>query len=139
MSVDLIKNTIQEYMTYTPLRLISKYKYKQIENVFLYLKEKKIKTAVLSDYFCQEKLKALRLFPDLHLSSLNTNINMLKPSPKGINYIVDYFKCQKKNVLYIGNSNYYDGESAKMANIKFLLLENKFFNYQPYQKMLKMI
>ena len=60
------------------------------------------------------------MFADLFVSSDDKNINALKPNPKGLNYIIEYFKCPIEHCIFIGDRFDKDGLCAKYAGLKNL-------------------
>jgi HAD superfamily hydrolase (TIGR01549 family) len=78
------------------------------------------KVAIYSDYPVDKKLAALGILADKTFCSTDKTINCLKPNKKGLLNICQDFDCDITETIYIGDRVDTDGESAKMAGIKFL-------------------
>ena len=78
-----------------------------------------------SDYHSEDKLKAMDLYPDWQYSSEQSEIQTLKPHPKGLNYICDTLELDKSKILFIGDRPELDGECARRADIRFLHLDQQ--------------
>jgi FMN phosphatase YigB (HAD superfamily) len=115
-----VKKIVQKWIHNIPLSYISKYKFKNIDNLLSKMREKGIIVCVYSDYFADDKIKKLRLTFDHVFSSEQIEINKIKPSPDGLNYIVSKLGAKKEKALMIGDRKDIDGLCAKNAGIDFL-------------------
>jgi HAD superfamily hydrolase (TIGR01549 family) len=91
--------------------------------VFSALKEKKIATAIYSDYPVHEKLEALGIEADAEFCSTDKAILQLKPSGKAIDIICKNMRIPKHEAILIGDREDTDGESARAAKVAFLKVD----------------
>jgi phosphoglycolate phosphatase/putative hydrolase of the HAD superfamily len=123
LSITYVKKTIDEWIRIRPLKYLSASKFKNIDIFLEKLKKAKVTTCVYSDYLADEKLKALCLKMDYSFSSEDEKINVLKPNPKGVLYILDKLNIAKKDALMIGDRETIDGACAKNAGIDYLIVK----------------
>jgi beta-phosphoglucomutase len=107
------------------IRCLKKQKVRPSLNLLLdLLKEKGIKTAVVSDYpIISERLASLTIDAskfDLLLST--QDINCLKPCPTGYLEAVKRLGLQKEDCLIIGDRMDRDGEAAEKADIDYAII-----------------
>ena len=86
------------------------------------LKENDIKIGIVSSRMGERIIKILN-----HLDWYQyidyvigyENVSTHKPDPEGLNMAIEYFNCDKEEVLYVGDS-YIDATAAENANIDFI-------------------
>lgn len=86
------------------------------------LKENDIKIGIVSSRMGERIIKILN-----HLDCYQyidyvigyENVSTHKPDPEGLNMAIEYFNCDKEEVLYVGD-NYIDARAAENANIDFI-------------------
>lgn len=86
------------------------------------LKENDIKIGIVSSRMGERIIKILN-----HLDCYQyidyvigyENVSTHKPDPEGLNMAIEYFNCDKEEVLYVGDS-YIDARAAENANIDFI-------------------
>ncbi|MBC6696058.1 HAD-IA family hydrolase [Terrisporobacter mayombei] len=86
------------------------------------LKENDIKIGIVSSRMGERIIKILN-----HLDCYQyidyvigyENVSTHKPDPEGLNMAIEYFNCDKEEVLYVGDS-YIDAGAAENANIDFI-------------------
>lgn len=122
-SVTHVKKTIDEWIRIRPLKYLAACKFKSIDMFLEELKMAKVTTCVYSDYAADDKLRALSLKMDYSFSSEDERINVLKPNPKGILYILDELNIKKKDALMIGDREAIDGACARNAGIDYLIVK----------------
>lgn len=123
LSEDDIENIIYRWMKKIPLTVIPKYADDILCKKLLELKDKGINVSVFSDYPASDKCKVLGIEGIPSWNSDMEEIGELKPSPKGILYIMDNFKVSNaKDVLMIGDRMSRDGMSAEAAGCDKLIL-----------------
>ena len=120
-----VKRTIDTYMFNFPLQFLKLTKYKGVDSLFTRLRSKKIKIAIYSDYPVKDKLNALGLSADAAFCSTDASIGQMKPSSKALRFICADMCCNPENTVFIGDRNDTDGEGARLAGIRFILLERK--------------
>ncbi len=78
---------------------------------------------IYSDYPAIDKCTALGIKADGIYWPDKTRITVLKPSPQGINFIINENRLDKKEVLFIGDRYEKDGKCAENGGIDFLILD----------------
>jgi len=140
LPVKRIQITIEEYIYNLPLKFIKSAVYKDVGEFISMLMNNDYKVAIYSDYPVDKKLAALGILADKTFCSTDKTINCLKPNKKGLLNICQYFDCDITETIYIGDRVDTDGESAKMAGIKFLKVDiTKARNGKYFKKLLKQI
>lgn len=125
-SVPHIKKVIQKWMFHYPNQFLLNCMFPGTKEFIESIADRNILTAVYSDYPSNQKLKIMELNFDILVSSTDYFINAMKPSPKGLNYIISQLNIKNRaNCLYIGDRYELDGECANSADIPFLLLDRK--------------
>lgn len=103
------------------------------------LKEKGFKLAINTNKNRERTLYTLNLFNMLDLFDFlvcGSDVQRQKPDPEGINKIINFFECEKEEVLFIGDTKF-DYDTAINSNVDcvlFTMCERKF---EPYIKPLK--
>jgi HAD superfamily hydrolase (TIGR01549 family) len=118
-----VKQVVEFYMYIFPLRFLKRYMYKGAYELLEYLYKEGIKTAVYSDFPVDEKLEAMKIKADKTLYSANEPVCCMKPTKTGLYYLCSHFNISLENTIYIGDRDDTDGESARMAGVKFILLD----------------
>ena len=77
---------------------------------------------VLSDYPTKDKLEALGIEVDGQYGPDDDRINELKPSPKGLQVIMQDYGISPEDIIMIGDRSEKDGECAKGAGVDSLIL-----------------
>jgi FMN phosphatase YigB (HAD superfamily) len=122
LDTEKIRNVIEEYMYRFPLKYLEKLMYPGVKSVFTYLKKGNYMIAVYSDFPIEDKLTAMKLEADYALYSTHPSINQFKPNKYGLLKICQDLNVAVEDTVFIGDRNDTDGESARMAGIKFLLV-----------------
>jgi histidinol phosphatase-like enzyme len=88
--------------------------------------------AVWSDNPVNKKICYLGVNFDYKLTSEALDINLGKPSPKGLKQIISYFHLISSDAIMIGDRKDRDGEAARRAGVKFLKIgiRTRFFLYK---------
>jgi putative hydrolase of the HAD superfamily len=118
-----VKQTIEEYMYRFPLRFLPSLKYKGIDEVFHTLKLKGKQIVIYSDLPVEDKMKALKLTADQYFCSTDKEIEQLKPGTKALFHICETMKCGLSEAIMIGDRDDTDGEAARLAGMKYLIVE----------------
>lgn len=133
LSEHLIKQVVHKWMINKPLPFIEKAKFNDVDNFFLLLKSKNIKICIFSNYPVKDKIKALKLKPDLLCYPNKYSIRHLKPHPEGILYLLKRLHIRSNQSIMIGDRENIDGLCAQKANVSFILRKNSDF----YSSLLK--
>ncbi|GAB2967825.1 hypothetical protein GCM10027048_43270 [Hymenobacter coalescens] len=86
------------------------------------LRTQGIAIGIYSDYPAHAKLAAMGLQADAVVSSIDPQIDRLKPDPKGLLYLADYFCLPPEACLFIGDRPELDGACARQAGMPYLLV-----------------
>lgn len=119
-----VKQIVNKWMFVFPNPYLKKYAFAGVNSFFKFLRLNEIKIAIYSDYKAEDKLKSMDLEADLIVSSTDTYINKLKPNPKGLNYITEYFNVSAEECLFIGDREEMDAQCAINAQMPYMILGN---------------
>lgn len=117
------KQVIIKWIDQVPLQYLGQYKYPAVDEVFAKLHQKGIKTAIFSDLPVKDKLAAMGLSYDIAVCSMDAEINRLKPSPAGLEYIMRQLNLDIDQCLYIGDRMDRDGAAAAAINMPYLNID----------------
>ena len=112
-----VKTWIMEH----PLLLLKRHRFPYVREFCYALQGRALQLAVFSDYPAQDKIKALDLPEMLTTCSTDRDIDIFKPSPKGLLYTIERLCVPAHSCLLIGDRDDRDGECARRAGIKYLL------------------
>lgn len=121
-SEDKIKNiygVIDRWMFKEPLKLTKSCAYEEVINYIRKEKDRGKIIVIYSDYPVKDKLDALGICADMEVCSEDDNIKELKPSSKAINYIMDRLNADASSVVYVGDRDEKDGESARLSGVVY--------------------
>ncbi len=131
------RRIVDRWLFQRPLRHLLSCRRAGVEAFIKSLHSREIQTAVYSDYPAKEKMKALGLPDTAAFSSVDGNINCLKPNPKGLLAIVETLGVDVDQCVFMGDRDDRDGECARRAGMKYLILErsrsgidNRFQSYR---------
>jgi FMN phosphatase YigB (HAD superfamily) len=123
LPAEKVRKVVEEYMYHFPLKFLKKYMYPGAAELLVRLKKEKYLIAVYSDFPVDDKLKAMGITADFTLYSAHEPVCCMKPTKTGLQHICRQLNVPPENSIYIGDRNDTDGESARMAGIKFLLVD----------------
>jgi putative hydrolase of the HAD superfamily len=119
--VEKVKSVVKKWIFEFPNPFLMECSYPGIKSLIQLLNQHRLGTAIYSDYSAVEKLKALdNLCVDLVVSSTDKQISCLKPSPKGLIFIMEKMNIISSECLYIGDREEIDGFCAAAARIPFI-------------------
>ena len=127
-----IKEIVNLWMHKRPLKHILKCTYKHVAEYVQQLNNAGIITCAYSDFDGDAKLKAMNLNVQHCYSSEQPEINTLKPSANGINYIAAQHQIAKSEILFIGDRDELDGKCAANAGVNFYKITRETANQQYY-------
>jgi HAD superfamily hydrolase (TIGR01549 family) len=84
------------------------------------LQEVGILIIIWSDYPIEEKSKEINLRPDFSVCSEAPDIQLAKPNPAGLLYILQKLNLKNSQVIMVGDREDRDGESARAANVRYV-------------------
>ena len=121
-----IREVINEWIEIRPLKYLINARYNGLEELFQALRENKKSIGILSDYKAIAKLNALKLEADIIVSAQDDEVKMLKPNPKGLNYIMKQAGVMTSETILIGDRDERDGLAARRAGTHFLIKKKKY-------------
>lgn len=134
--VERVKQVVDKWMFTFPNQYLAACMYPGTQSFFAKLRSLNIKTAIYSDYKAHDKLKAMNLEVDLIVSSTDSEIDRLKPDPRGLLYIADKLGVSPQQCLFIGDRPELDGQCAINANMPYLIVTKKpFDSFDFYQQL----
>ena len=116
-----VRSCTEKWILNYPLSIIEKFRFPYIAEFCNILENRAIHLAAFSDYPVEEKLKALKLPQMYPVCSSASDIDAMKPDPKGLYKIINHFCVRKESCLLIGDRDDRDGECARRAGVKYLL------------------
>lgn len=123
MEAKKVEKIIHYWMHQKPLEYLYQYRDENAVKIIQRLQKEEKMVTVYSDYPTKEKLEALQIYVKESFSSLDKNINSMKPNPKGLNYIIQKYGVKKDEVLMIGDRMEKDGEAALAAGVDYWILD----------------
>ena len=123
-TADTVERIIKTWIYENPLSALQKSLDDKIVDLIKKLKEKKLFILIFSDYPIKEKLSALGLseLADGMYSATDERLMELKPSPKGLQLIMEDFHLEPLELLMVGDRYSKDGMSAINAGVDYLIL-----------------
>lgn len=118
-----VRAVIEKWMLEFPLDILLSARYPGVDEFFQLLHRNNKRIVVYSDFPVENKLKALDLNSDKNYCSTFKPIEQLKPGKKAIELICKELSCSPEKIIYIGDREDTDGESARMAGIAFIKVE----------------
>lgn len=123
-TAEAVERIIKTWIYENPLSALQKSCDEKIAELIKKLKEKNILVLILSDYPVKEKLESIGLLElaDGMYSALDERLMELKPSPKGLQLIMEDFHLAASELLMVGDRYSKDGMSAINAGTDYLIL-----------------
>lgn len=125
-----VEELIQKWMFEKPLDILPIFKDKKLDEI---INNFAGKVFIYSDYPTKDKLEALHTKYDKAYDSTNSNIMCLKPESKGLEYLINENKLNKKDILFVGDRDSKDGECSRRCQIDYVILP-KFGRGKKYKK-----
>ena len=120
----IVTDLVAEWMMQRPLKYLSWCRRRGLLEVLDALSREGVRLGVLSDYPPASKLDALgasRYF-SLVLCTTATDVNALKPHPRGFLAACERWGLQPHEVLYVGDRPEVDGEGATAAGLSCAII-----------------
>lgn len=115
-----VKSVIDFWMFEAPLEILRQSSYK---NVISFINKEKSNgkiIAIYSDYPANDKLKAMGVGYNYVFTADDDEIKGQKPNENGMKYILAILDYPAEEILYVGDRDEKDGESAKMMGIHYM-------------------
>jgi FMN phosphatase YigB (HAD superfamily) len=116
---------VETWISNVPLKYVGRCRYPGVTEFFSALADRRIATAILSDYPAEQKMAALGISADLVLCTSQAPIDRFKPDPKGLAVISRELGIPLPSMLLIGDRDDRDGECARRAGIPYLILRKR--------------
>ncbi|HTW96840.1 MAG TPA: HAD family hydrolase [Candidatus Methylomirabilis sp.] len=120
--VERVEKVISAWMFKKPLEQINRCRNANLAAALEKIAAARITIIYYSDYDPQDKVKALGLPAGYYFSSVDPEIDALKPSPKGLQFILRKLGLSAADCLLIGDRADRDGAAAEKAGIKYLII-----------------
>ena len=120
-----VKRIIIHWMHEEPLKHLLPYRDEEAVIRIKEMQKQGILNVVYSDYPTKDKLKALEIWVEGSFAASDKEIGCMKPNPKGIEYILQKYKVDKKDAIMVGDRMEKDGEAAIAAGVDYLILKRK--------------
>jgi HAD superfamily hydrolase (TIGR01549 family) len=118
---DAVAGLVEEWMQRRPLAYLSRARRRGVCELFADLQTRGIRIGVLSDYPIGDKLAALGLRADAVCSSVEQEVDRLKPDPAGLKLVIARLGIKPEQCMVIGDRESRDGVSARMVGAAFRL------------------
>lgn len=122
---ETVRAIVREWMLRRPLPYLARCRYPGVIALFAGLRRKNKTIGILSDYPARAKLAALGLSPDLIVSAADAGIGLLKPHPRGLEFLLSAAGVQPSASVLIGDRCERDGIAAARAGVQALIRSQK--------------
>lgn len=121
VSAEYVERVVKKWIYDNPLDLLGKYRNEKLHSYIEGLQSAKILVAIFSDYPIEDKIAALSIKPDgMYCPGDERNIE-LKPSPMGLELILNDFALAPEEILMVGDRDEKDGEAARRAGVDYYI------------------
>ena len=121
-SRDRIREVVETWMYDRPLAAVYETRDTELIEIIDSIKKRGQKVYIFSDYPIEDKLKAIGLSADGMYAATDERLGELKPSPKGLNLIMQDHGYTGDDILMIGDRMSRDGMAAVNAGCDYLIL-----------------
>ena len=121
MSPEYVERVVKKWIYDNPLDLLGKYRNEKLNSYIEGLQAAKIPVVIFSDYPIEDKIAALSIKPDgMYCPGDERNID-LKPSPMGLELVLNDFALAPEEILMVGDRDEKDGEAARRAGVDYYI------------------
>ena len=117
-----VKKTVEMWIYDKPLKAVADTADRELLEMIDTLKKKGRSVFVFSDYPIEDKLNVLMLKVDGMYAATDERVNELKPSPKGLELIMEDHSLKNEDILMIGDRMSRDGLAAINAGCDYIIL-----------------
>ena len=117
-----VKNTVEAWMYERPLKTVYETRDIQLLELIERFRAGGQNIFIFSDYPIEDKLKALGIEADGMYAATDERVNELKPSPKGLELIMEDHGFASEDLLMIGDRMSRDGQAAVNAGCDYIIL-----------------
>jgi len=122
---DTVRSIISEWIEQRPLPYLAACRYPGLSQLFAGLRRKGKSIGILSDYPVKAKLSALGLTADYVVFAGDEGIGLLKPHPRGLEYLIAAVGVKAHATVVIGDRANRDGLAARRAGAWALIRSSK--------------
>lgn len=121
VSPEYVERVVKKWIYDNPLDLLGKYRNEKLHSYIEGLQAAKIPVVIFSDYPIEDKIASLSIKPDgMYCPGDERNIE-LKPSPMGLELILNDFALAPEEILMVGDRDEKDGEAARRAGVDYYI------------------
>ena len=120
-SPDRVRTIVSEWIERRPLKYLAACRYPGVSQLFAGLRRSGKAIGILSDYPALEKLEALGLTADHIVSAGDDGIGLLKPHPRGLEFLIAATGVKPHETLVIGDRVDRDGLVARRVGAQALI------------------
>ena len=120
---DRVRGIVKKWIYDAPLDVLPKTRDKKLIEWIDELRMSGKKVVILSDYPTSDKLRSLGVNADAQYSPDDDRIVEMKPSPVGLNVVMQDMSVAAEEILMIGDRYEKDGKAAEAAGVDFIILE----------------
>lgn len=124
-SPERTRRIVNEWILRRPLDTLYGCRDRRLTEFLWDAREQGKKVFIYSDYPAVDKCSALGIHPNGIYWPDGKNIQVLKPAPQGLAYLMKENSIQKEEVLFIGDRLEKDGACAEACGIEYLILKKK--------------
>jgi len=135
--IEKLRQVVDQWMFRHPNQYLPGCTYPGTQSFFDALRRQGIKIGVYSDYPAHDKLAAMGLTADVVVSSVDPEIDHLKPAPDGLLYITNVLGVSAAECLFIGDRHELDGICAEQAGMPYLIVDKQPFDRFDFYKLLE--
>ncbi len=113
------QKAIRDWMFQKPLESVRACAFSAVLDFIRREKAAGKRVVIYSDYPAEEKLAVLGVTADFIFTPQMPEIGELKPSRRAMDHICAVLDCPTEDILYVGDRDCKDGESARMVGIDY--------------------
>lgn len=131
VSTCAVREVVDEWICKRPLAHIRACRLPNVKELFTALKRQGKIIGIFSDYPAAEKMAALELSADYVVAAGDKSVNVLKPHPRGLQYLMSTANVRPVETIFVGDRIEKDGAAARRAGVKALIRSKRTVNGWP--------
>ena len=124
-ALDAVRAIVSEWVEQRPLSYLADCLYPGLPQLFAGLRREGKIIGILSDYPAEAKLSALGLTANLIVSASDENIGLLKPHPRGLEWMIAAAGVKAHTTVLIGDRADRDGVVARRVGARALIRSSR--------------
>jgi phosphoglycolate phosphatase/putative hydrolase of the HAD superfamily len=125
VSAERVRSLVERWMLEAPLRHLSACRRPELPLVLEGLVSRGKRIGVVSDYPAEAKIRALGVAVDCVVSSVDPEVNRLKPHPRGLLVAARRLGASPERCLVVGDREDRDGAAARAAGMRCVILTRR--------------